>query len=77
MTRKLEVTPPSALIANLIDLLTGAGYFGAIEIGIAGGAVVAVRLLHRDEAGRMTELDIPLHELDRARVDPGGNVTIQ
>ncbi len=75
--KKHEVTPQSALIANLIDILTGAGYFGAVEIGIAAGAVVIVRLIHRDKQGKMTELDLPLQELDKAHIDEGGTPTIR
>jgi peptidase E len=76
MKKKLEVTPQSALIAKLIDMLTSAGYFGAVEIGIAAGAVVIVRLIHRDKQGKMTELNVSLHELDKVHVDEGGTPTI-
>ena len=76
MKEKLEVTPQSALIANLIDILTSAGYFGAVEIGIAAGAVVLVRLIHRDKQGKMTELDVPLQELHKVHLDEGGMPTI-
>ena len=76
MKKKLEMTPQSALIANLIDTLTSAGYFGAVEIGIAAGAVVAVRLIHRDKQSKMTEFDVPLHELDKVHVNEGGMPTI-
>ena len=75
-SKQLEVSPQSALLAHVIDVLTAQGYHGVMRIAIAQHAIVGVSLFHPDKQGKMTELSVPMEKIDILCIDADVTPTI-